>query len=350
MTSSAVCADTYNWSESLSVLSKDLKMKAVVCEEIGPLRRLRLTEWAAPPIQPGAVRVRVKLASINPPDVFMPQGKYHVRPPLPFIPGVEAMGHVLEIGEGVTRLRVGDRVMVYPGSGCFAEEVVVQESRAVKVPNGMPDEVAAGFMLVYNTAYHALIDCGGLGRNESLIVLGASGGIGLAAVQIGKANGAQVIAVAGSDDKLSICREQGADCLINRNDADFLQALRAATHDRGADVALDIIGGEMTDVVMRAVRPYGRYLLAGAAKGELPLIKGSLVVLKQLQLIGVSYRLMLERTPSRAAENAETLCALWSNGKLRPKVGASFGLSDIVDALELVGAGKALGKVVVHIH
>jgi len=324
-------------------------MKALVCRDYGPLAQLRIEDVPAPALEPGAVRIRLRMASINPPDVLMPQGRYQVRPPVPFVPGVEGMGEVAEVGAGVQGLAAGDRVMSYPGWGCFADQVVAPVQRVHKVPARMDDRAAAGFVLVYGTAYHAVVDCGQLAAGQDLVVLGASGGIGLCAIQIGKALGARVIAVASTAEKLETCRAHGADALINSREQDLTAAIRAATGGRGADVTLDIIGGEVTEAALRAIKPYGRHLIAGYATGVIPMIKGNLVLLKQAQVVGVSYRLLLERTPERANAVVEQLCRLWEQGKLHPVVSAEYPLEQAVQALELVGAGKAIGKVVLRI-
>lgn len=289
----------------------------------------------------------MKVASINPPDVLMPQGKYQVKPAVPFVPGVEAMGTVLEVGAGVANFAVGACVMTYAGQGCFAEQVVVPAFRVQRVPAGMNDKIAAGFILVYGTAYHGLVDCGRLAAGETLVVLGASGGIGLCAIQIAKALGATVIAVASTADKLTKCRQHGAHHLINVITENLTERVRQLTAGRGADVILDIVGGDLTEKALRATAPYGRLLIAGIASGVIPQIKGNLVLLKQAQVIGVSYRMFLEGTPMRAAQNLKHLCELWAEGKLHPEVTAEFPFARIVEAIKHVGERRAIGKVAV---
>ena len=245
-------------------------MKALVCNDYAPLEALRIEDIPPPAIGPGQVRIGIRVASVNPPDVLMPQGKYQVKPPVPFVPGVEGMGIVLEIGEGVDDLRVGDRVMTYAGHGCFAEQVVVPRVRVERVPPGMDDMVAAGFVLVYSTAYHGLVDCGRLQSGETLVVLGASGGIGLCAIQIAKGLGATVIAVASSSEKLEKCRANGADHLIDISRENLTERIRDFTAGRGTDVTLDVVGGDTTEPALRAIAPYGRHLIAGYASGVIP--------------------------------------------------------------------------------
>jgi NADPH:quinone reductase len=311
-------------------------MKAVVCEEVGSL------------LGPGSVRIKLRVALVNPPDIYMVLGKYHVKLPPPFIPGVEGMGHVTELGEGVTHLLVGDRVMTYAGAGCFAEEIVVTASAVHAVPAGMNDRTAAGFVLVHATAYHALFDCGHVESGQTVVVLGASGGIGLAALQLAKAAGARTIAVARTPEKLEMCRRYGADVLV-RNDDGLAAALREATSGRGADVMLDVVGARTTEQALRAIRPFGRYVLAGAARAELPLIRGSQIILKQAQLVGASVRLFNEREPSRAAANVANLVRMWNAGTVATHVCAEFALAEVCQALRMVEEGKSVGKVIVRI-
>lgn len=322
-------------------------MKALVCRDYAPLDTLRIEDIPPPLLVPGAVRVGIKVASINPPDVLMPQGKYQVRPPVPFVPGVEGMGTVLELGAGVDDLRVGDRVMTYAGHGCFAEQVVVPRVHVERVPGGMGDLEASGFILVYSTAYHGLVDCGKLQAGETLVVLGASGGIGLCAIQIAKGLGATVIAVASTLPKLEKCRANGADHLIDGSRENLTERIRHFTGGRGADVTLDVVGGDATEPALRAIAPYGRHLIAGYASGTIPQIKGNLVLLKQAQVIGVSYRLYLERTPEKAAANLRRLCEMFEAGHLKPEVTATFPFDQVVQGLREVGERRAIGKVAV---
>jgi len=322
-------------------------MKALVCRDYAPLDSLRIEDIPPPALGAGQVRVGIRVASINPPDVLMPQGKYQVKPSVPFVPGVEGMGTVLELGDGVSDLAVGDRVMTYAGQGCFAEEVVVPRVRVERVPAGMDDLQASGFVLVYSTAYHGLTDCGRLQDGETLVVLGASGGIGLCAIQIAKGLGATVIAVASTPEKLAKCRANGADHLIDSSRENLTERIRHFTGGRGTDVTLDVVGGDVTEPALRAIAPYGRHLIAGYASGVIPQIKGNLVLLKQAQVIGVSYRLYLERTPEKAAANVRRLCEMYEAGHLRSEVTMTFPFERVVDAIREVGERRAIGKVAV---
>src|SRR5258706_6257079 len=323
-------------------------MKAVVISEIAPLEQLRIQSVPEPELRGGSVRIGVKVAAINPPDVLMPQGKYHVKPDLPFILGIEAAGTVLEVAPDVKSLSVGDRVMTYAGGGCFAEQVVVPANRAFKVPERMSDETAASFTVVYGTAHHAIAEAGALKAGETLVVLGASGGIGLCSIQIGKALGARVIAVASTPEKLAKCKQHGADELI-RGDESLRDRIKDLTGGRGAEVIMDIVGGDATDSAIRAIAPYGRYLIAGYASGIVPNIKANLIFLKQARVIGASFRILLERNPQAAGANIEHLCDLWQRGLLRPEVTARYPLEQVVDALKHVGERKVIGKAVLRV-
>lgn len=322
-------------------------MKAVLCTEYTTVDRLSIGECKAPELFPDGVRVAMRVAAINPPDVLMAQGKYQVKPDLPFVPGLEGMGTVMEVGANVKDLKPGDRVMSYVGQGCFAEQAVIARNRLELVPAGMNDNQASGFVLVYSTAYHGLVDCGHLAADDVLVVLGASGGIGLCAIQIGKALGATVIAVASTEEKLAKCKSNGADHLINAATENISDRIKEITGKKGANVILDVVGGEVTEAALRGIAPYGRLLITGYASGIIPNIKGNLVLLKQASVIGVSYRLHLERFPEKAAANLRALCALYADGKLHPEVGAEYPMAQIVDALKEVGERRAIGKVAV---
>jgi NADPH2:quinone reductase len=323
-------------------------VKAVVCAEFGAIEKLQIKEVPAPALLPDHVRIGMKVVTVNPPDLLMPQGKYQVKPTPPFVPGVEGAGVVLEAGEGVTGLAKGDRVMTYAGVGCFAEQAVVPAFRVFPVPKGMDDDAAAGFILVYGTAHHAVVDCGELAQGQTLAVLGAAGGIGIAAIQIGKAVGANVIAVASTPEKLAKCREHGADHLV-LNSEPIRDRIRELSGGRGADVILDVVGGDVTNVALRAIAPYGRYVIAGYASGVIPMIQGNLVVLKQAKVVGASFRLLLEQTPELGIASVRELCALYETGKLRPEVSARYAFADFVAAMRLVADRKVIGKVAIRL-
>ncbi len=324
------------------------RMKAVVCNSYQSQEQLHVQETAAPALRDFSVRIQTKYASINGPDLLMPLGLYQVRPEPPFTLGIEAMGIVTECGKGVTDLHPGQRVMTYVGQGCFAEQIVAPRKSVAPVPEGMSDVDAAGFILVYSTAYHALVDCGRVQAGDTVLVSGASGGIGIPAIQIAKAKGATVIAAAGSSEKMQACKDEGADYAIESR-GDIVGAVREIVGRQGVNVILDVVGGDFTEQALRTIAPYGRHLITGYASGQVPMIKGNLVLLKQAQLIGVSYRLMLERAPEEAARNLNELCRMFESGLLRPRTSAVYPLEQIEVALSLVRQRQVIGKVALEV-
>lgn len=324
-------------------------MKAVVCTEFGPLENLSIREVDSPALFQDSVRIRLTAASVNGPDVLMPQGRYQVKPPVPFIPGVEGTGIVIEAAPGVTEFAPGDRVMTYPGLGCFAEEVVAPSQLVYPVPEGMGDETAAGFVLAYGTSYHALFHRAQLRPGESVVVLGASGGLGLSAIQIAKALGATVIAVASTTEKLERCRQSGADHLVLGDVARLRDRIRGLTAGRGADVIYDPVGGDATEAALRGIARYGRLLIVGYASGVIPLIKGNLVLLKQANVVGVSFRQFAQQQSADAKQALASVCELFKQGRLPPCVSSESGLEDIVPALRLLVDRKVIGKAVIRI-
>ena len=324
-------------------------MRGLVCSAYGSLDDLEIQEISRPELPSGSVRIRVTVAAVNPPDVLMPRGLYQVKPPLPFVPGIEGAGVVLETAPDVNMLKPGDRVMTYAGQGCFAEEVVVAADRVFPIPPDMSDEAASGFVLAYGTVHHALIDCGELAGGQTMAALGAAGGLGLAAIQIGKAIGARVVAVASTPDKRARCLQAGADDALDSDPEHLRDRLRAQSGSGGPDVILDVVGGKLTEPALRAIAPFGRLVIAGYASGTIPAIKANLILLKQAKVVGASYRLLTEQQPDRAARTMERLAHLWSAGLLAPHVSRRFPFTEIRIALDHVGAGKAVGKVVVDI-
>lgn len=320
-------------------------MKAVICRRYGSIDELSIAEIPEPELRPGCVRIRMTVASINPPDILMPQGKYQVKPPVPFVPGVEGAGVVLQTADGVSGFAPGDRVMTYAGQGCFAQQAVVPFPRVHRAPAGMSDETASGFVLAYGTAYHALVDNGELQSRQSLVVLGASGGLGLCAIQIANALGAVVIAVASTAEKRAKCLANGADHAIDADPELLKSRIRELTDGRGAQVIFDVVGGAMTEPALRAIAPYGRFLVVGYASNQIPNLKANLLLLKQAHVIGVSYRLFAERTPEAALKNLDVLCAWWGEGKLHPEVSRRYEFAHVVEALHHVASRRAIGKV-----
>lgn len=322
-------------------------MNALLCTRFGPPELLELRDVPSPQAGPGDVVVSVRAASVNFPDVLIIENKYQFKPPLPFSPGSELAGVVKEVGAGVTRVKPGDRVMAFTIYGAFAEEVKLDADRVLPIPEGMEFETAAALLLTYGTMDHGLRDRAALAAGETVLVLGASGGIGIAAIEIAKAMGAQVMACASSDDKLAVCRAHGADHLINYAADDLRARIREVTAGRGADVIVDPVGGPYTEPALRSIAWRGRLLVIGFAAGEIPRIPLNLPLLKGCAIVGVFWGDFLRREPAAFAESVEQLGRWWRAGSLKPHVSARFPLARAADAISLMAARKAIGKVVV---
>ena len=321
-------------------------MKAVLCKQFGPPDSLVVEELPSPRAGPGEVVVSVKAASVNFPDVLIIQNKYQFKPPLPFSPGSELAGVVKELGAGVQGFRPGDKVMAFTTYGAFAEEVKTEASRLVALPEKMDFVTGAAFLLTYATSDHALRDRGQLAAGETLLVLGAAGGVGLAAIEIGKALGARVIAAASSEDKLTVCRSHGADATINYAAEDLRERVKALTEGRGVDVIYDPVGGPYSEPAFRSLAWRGRLLVVGFAAGEIPKLPLNLALLKGAALVGVFWGDFARREPARLAESVRQLAQWYREGKLRPHVSETLPLEKAAEALKLMAARKVKGKVV----
>ena len=321
-------------------------MKAVLCKAYGPPDSLVVEDVLSPVAGPGEVVVSVKTASVNFPDVLIIQNKYQVKPPLPFSPGSELAGVVKSVGDGVTRWKPGDPVMAITGYGAFAEDVKVDVNRLLPIPTGMDFVSAAAFGLTYATSEHALCDRGDLKAGETLLVLGASGGVGIAAIEIGKVLGARVIACASTDDKLAVCREHGADDTINYATEDLRERIKALTGGKGADVVYDPVGGTYTELALRSIAWRGRLLVVGFAAGEIPKIPLNLTLLKGCAIIGVFWGEFTRREPERFLAAMDKLGRWFAEGKLRPHVSKTFPLERAADALAMMAGRNVKGKVV----
>jgi len=321
-------------------------MKAVLCKQFGPPESLVIEELPSPKAGPGEVVVSVKAASLNFPDVLIIQNKYQFKPPLPFSPGSEMSGLVKEIGEGVQGFKPGDRVIAFTTYGAFAEEVKVDAGRLVPIPEGMDYNSAAALLLTYGTSDHALRDRGALKAGETLLVLGAAGGVGLAAIEIGKAMGARVIACASSADKLEVCRQHGADAGINYATGDMRERIKELTGGKGVDVVYDAVGGPYSEPALRSTAWRGRLLVVGFAAGDIPKIPLNLMLLKGCSVVGVFWGDFTRREPKAFAESIDRLGKWFREGKLKPHVSQTFPLEKAVDALKLMAARKVKGKVV----
>lgn len=321
-------------------------MKAVQCVEWGPPERLVVAEVDVPQPKPGEVRVRVAAAGINFPDALIVQKKYQVQPPLPFTPGSEVAGTVDAVGEGVQHPKVGDRVIAFVGLGGFAEYACAPAALVAPLPAGVDEPVAAGFTLTYATSHHALFDRGQLRAGETLLVLGAGGGVGLAAVELGKIAGARVIAAASSDAKLDAARARGADVSIHYGREDLREAVRAATDGKGVDVAYDPVGGPLTEVAVRSLAWRGRLLVVGFAQGEIPQIPANLLLVKGTSAVGVYWGEFARREPKANAAMLRELFGWLAAGRVRPHVSQTFALDEAPQALRALLDRSAVGKLV----
>ena len=321
-------------------------MRAVLCKSYGPPETLVVEDVPTRAPAAGEALVSVKAAGVNFPDVLIIENKYQVKPPLPFSPGSELAGVVTSVGTGVTRVKPGDRVMAITGYGAFAEEVTIDAARALPIPAGMDFVTAAAFGLAYATSDHALRDRGALKSGETLLVLGAAGGVGLAAIEIGKAAGARVIACASTDDKLAICRQHGADDTINYATEDLRERIRVLTSGGGPNVIYDPVGGPFTEPALRSIAWRGRLLVVGFAAGEIPRIPLNLTLLKGCSIVGVFWGDFARREPERFAESMRQLGRWFEEGRLHPHVSATFPLDRATDALALMAARQVKGKVV----
>ena len=321
-------------------------MRAVLCKRYGPPESLVVEEIPSPVAGPGEVVVSVKAASVNFPDVLIIQNKYQFKPPLPFSPGSEMSGVVKEAGEGVKGFKAGDRVIAFTNYGAFAEEVKVEAGRLVPIPEGMDFNCAAAFLLTYGTSEHALRDRGALKEGETLLVLGAAGGVGIAAIEIGKALGARVIACASSAEKLEVCKQHGADAGINYASEDLRERIKALTDGKGVDVVYDPVGGPYTEPALRSTAWRGRLLVVGFAAGDIPKIPLNLTLLKGCSIVGVFWGDFARREPKAFAASIGQLGAWFREGKLKPHVSQTFPLAQAAEALKLMAARKVKGKVV----
>jgi NADPH2:quinone reductase len=324
-----------------------MAMKAVVCKQYGPPESLVYEELPSPKAGAGEVVLSVKAASVNFPDVLIIQNKYQFKPPLPFSPGSELAGVVKEVGSGVTAFRPGDRVMAFTTYGAFAEEVKTEAARLLPLPEKMDFVTGAAFVLTYGTSDHALRDRAALKAGETLLVLGAAGGVGLAAIEIGKALGARVIACASSDDKLAVCRQHGADEGINYAAEDLRERIKALTDGRGIDVVYDAVGGPYTEPAFRSLAWRGRLLVVGFAAGDIPKLPLNLPLLKGASVVGVFWGDFARREPKEFAASMKQLGRWHAEGRLKPHVSQTLPLARAADAIKLLASRQAKGKVVV---
>jgi NADPH:quinone reductase len=323
-------------------------MRVAQISEFGGPEALGLEEVAEPKPGPGEVLIKVTAVGLNFFDTLVLRNKYQVTPPLPFSPGAEIAGTVEVAGQSVTDVRLGQRVVAFIGGNGCREKVVTKAGNVVPIPDGVSDEAAAGIPITYGTALHGLKDRADLKPGETLAVLGAAGGAGLAAIEIGKLMGTRVIAVASSGDKLAVAREHGADEGINYETEDLKTRLKELTAPKGVDVLYDIVGGDHAEPSLRAMAWEGRYLVLGFASGTIPRIPLNLVLLKGCSLVGVLWTAFVERNPERQRDNMVLLLEWCKEGRIVPHIHASFALAETAKALALIEDRKVTGKVIVN--
>jgi len=321
-------------------------MRAVRVHELTGPASLRVDEVPEPAVAAGQVLIDVAACGVNFPDVLLTRGLYQFKPSPPFSPGGEVAGTVRAVGDGVTSVAPGDRVAATMLYGAFAERVLAPELAVVKLPDSVSFEVGAATLLTYATTYHALVDRAALAAGETLLVLGAAGGVGTAAVELGALLGAEVIAAASSADKLAFCREHGARHGIDYTTEDLKDRLKALTSNRGVDVVYDPVGGSLAEPALRATGWQGRYLVIGFASGEIPKIPLNLVLLKGCQIVGVFWGSFAMRDPAKNRRHAEQIFAWIAEGKLRPAVDAVLPFTEAADALTRLEQRRVKGKLV----
>jgi NADPH2:quinone reductase len=323
-------------------------MRAVVCTEFGPVDNLALSQIPDPEPGPGEVVIDVTVAAMNFPDILIVEGKYQVRPTPPFSPGLEGTGVISAVGDGVT-LRVGSQVVAAVTHGSFAEKWLVPATSVLPFPNGLSVEQVAGFTVAYGTAFYALNRRGQVGKGDTLLVLGAAGGVGSAAVELGKIMGATVIAAASTDEKLSFAASLGADHTINYTEQELKNAVRELTDGRGVDVVFDPVGGDLSETAFRAIAWNGRYLVIGFAAGDIPAIPLNLPLLKGASIVGVYWGDWLIKEPRQAAEVVAELYDLAATGRVDPRVSDVFALEEFADGYAALINRAARGKVLLRV-
>lgn len=324
-------------------------MRAVVLRSYGPPSQLGIEEIPPPQLQAGQARLRVHAVGFGFPDALMVAGKYQVKPEVPFTPGTEVAGVVTEVAADVANVKPGARVLALAGLGGLAEECVAGAASLIPLPPSMSMAAAAGFLVNYGTTYHALVQRANLQAGETLLVLGAAGGVGLAAIEIGKALGARVLAAASSDEKLALAKQQGADAVFNYTSEIIKAKVMEFTGDHGIDVVYDPVGGDYAEQCVRSMAWNGRYLVVGFAAGKIPAIPLNLALLKGCSLIGVFWGAHTRREPEVHAANLQALFRLFNEGKIRPHVTEMNGLDCFTEALDVLNGRRSTGKVVIRV-
>ena len=324
-------------------------MKALLCTEHGLPSTLTIAETAKPPIAADEVLIKVYACGVNFPDLLIIQNKYQFKPNLPFSPGGEVSGVVESVGEKVKHLKAGDKVVALCGWGGFAEQVSVKANRVFPMPTGMDFINGASTLYTYGTSYYALKDRAQLKPGETLLVLGAAGGVGLAAVELGKAMGAVVIAAASSKEKLNTCIEKGADHVVNYSEEDLRTSIKEITHDKGVDIVYDAVGGKLAEQALRSIAWNGRYLVVGFTTGEIPQFPANLPLLKGCSIMGVFWGSFAEREPKQNLQNFSQLVAWMKSGKIKQHIHKIYPLNEAAQGLQDLMDRKVIGKAVVKV-
>jgi NADPH2:quinone reductase len=321
-------------------------MKVVLCKAFGEPSTLVVEEVPSPKVSGGEVRIAVRAAGVNFPDTLMVRGQYQFKPPFPFSPGLEVAGDVLEVGEGVTHVKVGDRVIGIVNYGGFAEEVVAPAVMTLPMPANMDYASGAGFSLTYGTSHVALDHRGNLQVGETLLVLGAAGGVGLTAVELCKLMGATVIAAASTAEKLEVAQQYGADYLINYSGENIRERIKEITGGKGVNVVYDPVGGDLFEPTLRSVAWEGRYLVIGFASGTIPQLPANLPLLKNCSVVGVFWGAYALNKPKVLTDSLATLLKWYGEGKLKPHISRTYPLEQAADALYALINRQSTGKVV----
>jgi NADPH2:quinone reductase len=322
-------------------------MKALICHAFGPIDQLRVEDMPDLVPGPGEVVLRVRAAGVNFPDALIVQNLYQFKPTPPFSPGGESAGEVLAVGEGVTRFKVGDAAIALTIWGGFAEQVRVREDQLFALPEGMPYEVAGALLLTYGTCLHALRDRANVQAGQTVLVLGAAGGIGTATIELAKAMGARVIAAASTAEKLDLCRRLGADECINYREQNLRDELKRLTGGQGVDVVMDPVGGDLAELALRSMAWRGRYLVVGFTDGQIPRLPLNLVLLKGCAIVGVFWGDFIRREPAAAAQDLHDLVAMYRDKRIEPLISGRYTLQDAPQAIAALAERRAQGKLIV---
>ncbi len=320
-------------------------MQAWFCESLTGPDDLKWKDAPTPEPGAGEVRIAIRAASLNFPDILIVQGKYQAKPALPFVPGSEFSGTVEALGEGVTHLKVGDAVAAMGSTGGFATHAIADAKRVLKLPAGFSIEDGAAFALTYGTTHHALMDRAELKSGETVLVLGAAGGVGTSAIQIAKAAGAKVIAAASTDEKCAFCKTLGADATINYGTQDVRAALKEITGGKGPDVVYDPVGGDLAEPVFRSIAWRGRYLVIGFAQGGIPALPWNLALLKGASIVGVFWGDFVRREPENSAKGMAELARWYAEGKIKPAIDQRLPMRELPAAYARMATRQVQGKV-----